>query len=90
MDYIIVVWNEILWKIPDKGRNLGTSLIIENHISMRNAAWSRQDRVARPQEAVSPRDGGAGGMSTSHEMRGQAVTAWSALDISVPLGPCGL
>lgn len=25
MDYIIVVWDEILGEIPDKGRDLGTS-----------------------------------------------------------------
>ena len=52
MDYIIVVWNEILWKILDKGRNLGTSLIIENHISMKNAACSGQARGARQRQAA--------------------------------------
>lgn len=75
MDYIIVVWNEILWKILDKGRNLGTSLIIENHTGMKNASCSGQGWSARQQEAAAlpaatgwePR-----GMSTSHGTQGQA------------------
>lgn len=100
MDYIIVVWNEILWKILDKGRNLGTSLIIENHTSMKNASCSGQGWGARQQEAAAlpaatgwePR-----GMSTSHGTQGQAGQPRVSPFLWVPTDhgpsyhwPCGL
>lgn len=56
MDYIIVVWNEIVWKILDKGRNLGPSLIIENHTSMKNTACSKRGRGARQRDRRDGRD----------------------------------
>lgn len=71
MDYIIVVWNEILREILDKGRNLGTSLIIENHISMKNAACRRQGWGVSGWEAAAGA-GKPGRMSTSQGEQGQA------------------
>lgn len=71
MDYIIVVWNEILQKILDKGRNLGTSLVIENHVGVKNAACSQQGRGARRLPSPCRGTGEPGGTITSHGMRGQ-------------------